>query len=106
VDFRRWGWFGIGQLDAEIISDLVAQTINDCHQYPDGLALFTGSLFAPVQDRDTPGMGFTHKEGDVVAISSAKLGRLEQEVRHSDAVAPWTFGIAALMENLRRRQLL
>ena len=31
------------------------------HQYPDGFALFLGTMFAPVQDRDAPGKGFTHK---------------------------------------------
>jgi fumarylacetoacetate (FAA) hydrolase family protein len=44
----------------------VAQTIGSEHQYPDGFALFLGTMFAPVKDRDAPGMGFTHHEGDVV----------------------------------------
>ena len=34
------------------------------HQYPDGFVLFLGTLFAPIQDRDEPGRGFTHKIGD------------------------------------------
>ncbi|GAA4185787.1 hypothetical protein GCM10023069_68810 [Shinella granuli] len=34
--------------------DLVAQTIGKHHQYPDGFLLFMGTLFAPVEDRDTP----------------------------------------------------
>src|SRR5262245_23113446 len=31
--------------------------MNTSHQYPDGMFLFTGTMFAPVQDRDpkTPG---------------------------------------------------
>ena len=28
--------------------------------------LFLGTMFAPVEDRDEPGAGFTHKVGDVV----------------------------------------
>lgn len=46
------------------------------HQYPDGFALFTGTLFAPSQDRDAEGLGFTHKSRDVVTISSPQLGAL------------------------------
>ena len=54
--------------------DLVRQTIGRHHQYPDGLVLFLGTLFAPTEDRDVPGEGFTHKLGDVVTISSPGLG--------------------------------
>jgi fumarylacetoacetate (FAA) hydrolase family protein len=86
--------------------DLVAQTIGAVHQYPDGVALFTGTMFAPVLDRDAPGMGFTHKIGDVVTISADKFGALTNQVNHSDKVAPWTFGISALMKNLSARGLL
>lgn len=86
--------------------DLVAQTIGKAHQYPDGFLLFTGTMFAPVEDRDTPGQGFTHKIGDVVTISSAKLGTLVNRVDHADKIAPWEFGSRALMENLARRGLL
>lgn len=32
-------------------ADLVAQAINAHHRYPDGLVLFLGTLFAPVEDR-------------------------------------------------------
>ena len=86
--------------------DLVAQTIGKVHQYPDGVMLFTGTMFAPVEDRDTPGQGFTHKVGDIVTIASEKLGSLVNRVDHSDKVTPWTFGSRALMENLARRGLL
>ncbi|HET7131167.1 MAG TPA: fumarylacetoacetate hydrolase, partial [Gammaproteobacteria bacterium] len=44
---------------------LVAHALSE-HQYPDGFALFLGTLFAPIQDRDEPGRGFTHKVGDAV----------------------------------------
>ena len=93
---------------AEISRDpleLVKQTISE-HQYPDGFVLFLGTLFAPTQDRDVKGSGFTHKEGDVVKISTPKLGVLENRVTTSKAAPPWTFGISDLMKNLVRRGLL
>jgi len=86
-------------------TDLVRQTLSE-HQYPDGFALFLGTLFAPVQDRDHPGRGFTHKAGDVVRISTPKLGTLVNRVTTSKAAAPWTFGIRDLMRNLAARGLL
>ena len=86
--------------------DLVVQTIGRHHQYPDGLMLFMGTLFAPVEDRDTPGQGFTHKIGDRVAISNAELGSLINTVALSTECPPWTFGTAALMRNLATRGLL
>ncbi|MEG8039649.1 fumarylacetoacetate hydrolase family protein [Sphingomonas sp. LR60] len=85
--------------------DLVRQTLSE-HQYPDGFVLFLGTLFAPVQDRDEPGRGFTHKVGDVVTIESAKLGRLVNRVVTSKDAAPWTGGIGALFRNLAGRGLL
>lgn len=88
------------------ILDLVSQTINAHHQYPDGLALFTGTLFAPTQDRNAEGQGFTHKKGDIVRISSDKLGTLQNIVAHTDEAPPWEFGVGALMHNLVRRGLL
>jgi fumarylacetoacetate (FAA) hydrolase family protein len=86
--------------------DLVEQAIGPVHQYPDGFVLFLGTLFAPIEDRDAPGEGFTHKYGDVVRISSATLGALVNRVNSSDRVEPWTFGIRALMANLAARGLL
>ena len=68
--------------------------------------LFLGTLFAPTQDRDVKGSGFTHKEGDVVRISTPKLGVLENEVTTCDLAAPWTFGVSALIRNLAGRGLL
>ena len=68
--------------------------------------LFCGTMFAPVQDRDAPGAGFTHKPGDVVTIGSPRLGRLVNRVGFSDAIAPWTYGLSALMQGLARRGLL
>lgn len=85
--------------------ELVAQAIA-AHQYPDGFMLFLGTLFAPTQDRDAPGGGFTHKIGDRVSIRSAHLGELCNRVNLSEQAAPWRFGLRALMRNLGERGLL
>ncbi|OUS36345.1 fumarylacetoacetate hydrolase [Rhodobacterales bacterium 56_14_T64] len=87
-------------------TDLVRQTIGRHHQYPDGLMLFLGTLFAPTQDRDTPGGGFTHKLGDVVTVACPELGQLTNTVRLSTDCSEWTFGASALMRNLAGRDLL
>jgi len=85
--------------------DLLAQAMSE-HHYPDGYTLFLGTLFAPIQDRDEPGRGFTHKMGDLVTISTPKLGRLVNRVTTSKAAPAWTLGIAGLMRNLAGRGLL
>jgi len=86
--------------------DLVGHAIGANHQYPDGLMLFLGTMFAPVKDRLGPGKGFTHVVGDIVTVTTPTLGALVNRVNHSDKVAPWTFGAGALMQNLARRRLL
>ncbi|WP_243075851.1 fumarylacetoacetate hydrolase family protein [Microbacterium sp. SS28] len=86
--------------------DLVSQLIGPHHQYPDGAILMLGTLFAPIDDRDAPGKGFTHRLDDVVAIRSQGLGTLSNVVRHSEECEPWTFGVTALMRNLAARGLL
>lgn len=86
-------------------TDLVAQTLA-AHQYPDGFMLFMGTLFAPIEDRDQPGSGFTHHLGDLVSIQSAWLGGLHNRVTHSEAAPPWRFGLRAFMANLAQRGLL
>jgi fumarylacetoacetate (FAA) hydrolase family protein len=68
--------------------------------------LFAGTMFAPIQDRDQPGQGFTHKLGDLVTISCPELGTLANRVNRCDRVAPWTFGAGALLRNLAARRLL
>jgi fumarylacetoacetate (FAA) hydrolase family protein len=83
--------------------DLAGQTLSQHHQYPDGAFLMCGTLFAPIQDRDAPGEGFTHKLGDWVEIASPKLGRLVNRVTLTDQAPAWTFGARALMKNLARR---
>lgn len=87
-------------------ADLVRQTLGRHHQYPDGLMLYCGTMFSPVQDRDGPGQGFTHHLGDVVSIATPALGTLTNTVRLSTEAPEWNFGTAALMRNLAGRGLL
>ncbi len=87
-------------------ADIVSQTIGAHHQYPDGFMLFLGTMFAPTDDRDNPGQGFTHKIGDRVTISTPRLGALINHVNLSDQLPPWRFGAGALMRNLSKRGLL
>jgi fumarylacetoacetate (FAA) hydrolase family protein len=102
--FRLHGESSMEQISRDPL-DLVRQTLGD-HQYPDGFALFLGTMFAPTEDRDVPGRGFTHKHGDIVRVSSPKLGLLENKVTTCSAAAPWSFGIGELMRNLAGRGLL
>ncbi|MBF4630079.1 fumarylacetoacetate hydrolase family protein [Clavibacter michiganensis subsp. phaseoli] len=83
--------------------DLVRQLIGPHHSYPDGALLMLGTMFAPSDDRDAPGRGFTHHRDDVVRISSPRLGTLENRVRAAEDCAPWTFGVRALMRHLSER---
>ena len=84
---------------------LLAQTMSE-HHYPDGFVLFLGTLFAPTQDRDAPGLGFTHHPGDIVRISTPLLGTLQNRVTTTDVAPPWRFGISQLMANLASRGLI
>lgn len=85
---------------------LVRQLIGPHHHYPDGAVLMLGTMFAPIQDRDRPGEGFTHKVGDVVRIGTPALGTLVNRVRHAEDCEPWDFGVRDLMGNLMERGLL
>lgn len=87
------------------IEDLMAQTLSANHQYPDGVMLFTGTMFTPNQDRDRPGGGFTHHVGDSVVMQSAKLGTLANTVNRTDAIPAWEFGTTALLKYLKERLL-
>ena len=87
-------------------ADLAAQTCGRHHQYPDGFMLYCGTMFAPVQDRDGPGQGFTHHLGDIVTVSSPGLGALRNVVRLATECPEWRFGTGALMRNLAARKLL
>lgn len=103
--FTLEGFSSMAQISRDP-EDLVRQMMGPHHQYPDGAMLFLGTLFAPVKDRDRVGGGFTHKEGDIVRISSPQLGTLVNRMKPTDACAPWTFGCSHLMRNLALRGLL
>ena len=94
----------MGQISRDPL-DLAAQARSE-HHYPDGYALYLGTLFAPTQDRDVVGGGFTHKVGDRVTISAERLGTLENIVTTSRDAPAWTLGIAALFRNLASRGLI
>jgi fumarylacetoacetate (FAA) hydrolase family protein len=87
-------------------TELVEHAMGRHHQYPDGMMLFLGTMFAPTIDRFGPGQGFTHAVGDIVEVSTPLLGRLVNRVEHTDRIAPWTFGTTALMKSLAARGLL
>jgi fumarylacetoacetate (FAA) hydrolase family protein len=88
------------------IEDLVGHAVGPHHAYPDGLALFCGTMFAPVADRGEPGMGFTHKRGDLVSISTGALGTLVNRIELCTEIPLWDFGAGALLRNLSARGLL
>ncbi|HKE93103.1 MAG TPA: fumarylacetoacetate hydrolase family protein [Povalibacter sp.] len=104
-NFRLEGSSSMAQISRDP-EELVAQTIGRHHHYPDGFALFLGTMFAPIVDRGAPGLGFTHKSDDIVRVSSERLGMLENKVTTCDKAPPWVFGIGELMQNLALRGLL
>jgi fumarylacetoacetate (FAA) hydrolase family protein len=87
-------------------ADIVAQAINAHHSYPDGLVLYLGTMFAPSDDREHKGRGFTHKTGDIVTVSSPELGALVNRVVPTDQTELWQMGARELMGNLARRNLI
>jgi fumarylacetoacetate (FAA) hydrolase family protein len=103
--FRLQGESSIAKISRDP-AELVAQMVNAHHRYPDGAVLFLGTMFAPVDDRDASGKGFTHKRGDIVAIAAPGLGRLVNRMAPTDECEPWSFGVGALMRNLARRGVL
>jgi fumarylacetoacetate (FAA) hydrolase family protein len=103
--FRLEGVSSLKEISRDPL-DLVGQMMGDHHQYPDGAVLFLGTMFAPIEDRDAPGQGFTHKVGDIVTIAAPQLGRLVNRMRFTHECAPWRFGTGDLMRNLARRGLL
>jgi fumarylacetoacetate (FAA) hydrolase family protein len=102
--YRLEGTNVMGEISRDPL-DLVAQTLSE-HHYPDGFVLFCGTLFAPTQDRDTPGGGFTHKIGDKVTIASRRLGKLVNTVTTSRDAPAWELGIAGFVRNLASRGLI
>ena len=103
--FALDGEYGIDQISRDPL-DLVAAACGPEHQYPDGFMLFLGAGYVPTVDRRGPGQGFTHEPGDVVRISSDKLGALVNRVTTSDRAPPWIFGVRALMRSLAARGLI
>jgi fumarylacetoacetate (FAA) hydrolase family protein len=101
--FVMQGSSALGQISRDPL-DLVSQAMGKYHQYPDGMLLFLGTMFAPTQDRHGPGQGFTHVVGDVVSISTPQLGALVNLVSTSDQAPAWTYGVGALMRDLAKRQ--
>ena len=100
--FVMQGSSALGQISRDPL-DLVSQAMGANHQYPDGMVLFLGTMFAPTQDRHGPGQGFTHVVGDVVSVSTPLLGTLVNPVSTTDLAPPWTYGIGALMNDLAKR---
>ena len=103
--FRLEGRSSMGEISRDV-ADLASQLIGVNHAYPDGAALYLGTMFAPVKDRDAGGQGFTHKIGDVVSVSAEKLGRLVNRMRHAGDCERWEIGAGALMRHLARRGVL
>ena len=103
--FALRGTSSVGRISRPF-EELLTHACGPHHQYPDGFALFTGTLFAPTEDRDEPGKGFTHHDGDVVSISAPRLGTLVNTVTAAEDAPPWTTGITALFASLARRGLL
>ncbi|UYO93939.1 fumarylacetoacetate hydrolase family protein [Pollutimonas sp. M17] len=99
------GFSSMSQISRDPL-ELVANAMGGNHQYPDGMMLFCGTMFAPTQDRGTEGAGFTHHLDDDVYISTGKLGCLANRVGRSDTLPPWEFGISALFASLAARGLL
>jgi fumarylacetoacetate (FAA) hydrolase family protein len=104
--FLMQGSSDIGKI-SRTPQDLASQALNANHQYPDGMMLYLGTMFAPTQDRPMPGRavgeGFTHVLGDIVSVSTPELGLLVNRVNTSDRIPPWTYGTSALMRDLARR---
>ncbi|MFG2585159.1 fumarylacetoacetate hydrolase family protein [Streptomyces malaysiensis] len=103
--FSLHGKNSVNQI-SRTFEELLAHTRGRHHQYPDGFVLFTGTLFAPTEDRDAPGQGFTHHAGDVVSISAERLGTLVNVVTSAEEAPPWTTGITDLVKSLVRRGAL
>ncbi len=86
--------------------ELVAAALGPHHQYPDGMALYLGTMFAPVLDRGEKGKGFTHHSGDMVTIASDGLGALTNRVQLSSECPAWAYGASHLMRDLAHAGLL
>jgi len=96
----------VGMMSRSLV-ELATQANGPSHHRPDGMYMFTGTMFAPTDDRDKsrPGRGFTHQPGDVVVIQSERLGALINTVVTADKV-PMHQGavefIELMLKDLRR----
>ena len=103
--YRLEGHSTMAQISRDPL-ELVRQAMSE-HQYPDGFVLFLGTLFAPTQDRDEPGRGFTHKVGDRGHDLDAEAGHAGQHGHHLRGGAGLDVRHSrALMRNLAARGLL
>jgi fumarylacetoacetate (FAA) hydrolase family protein len=98
--FTLSGTNAVGSL-SRTFERLISAAWGPHHHYPDGFVLFTGTLFAPTEDRGEEGSGFTHRLGDVVTISSPELGSLVNPVGRAEDLPDWSYGIGALLEDVR-----
>jgi fumarylacetoacetate (FAA) hydrolase family protein len=99
--FKMKGTNSVAEI-SRTLPDLIRAVYGIHHQYPDGFALYTGTLFSPTEDRDFPGLGFTHKPGDTVEISSRHLGTLVNVVQATEELRPWVFGITEMYKYLKK----
>lgn len=97
--FRLDGLNSVAALSRSF-ENLVQAAQGPHHQYPDGFALFTGTLFAPTEDREAPGEGFTHHLNDTVVISNERLGSLTNVVGRTEELPPWNYGLRSLFRDL------
>ena len=70
------------------------------------MVLYLGTMFVPSKDRGEPGKGFTHRTGDIVTVSTEKLGALVNRVRSSSDCERWTYGVRQLMRDLAGEKLI
>ena len=87
-------------------TDLVAHAMGDTHQYPDGMVLMTGTLFAPTEQRKPDGPASPTWWATWCRSARPSSARSPTSVNHCDKIPPWTFGVSALMRNLAARGLL
>lgn len=77
------------------VTDIVAQASGPIHDYPDGLALFLGTVFAPTVPRGPEGRAFSHHEHDVVTVRHEMIGTLLNRFRSATRLPPWDSGVRA-----------
>lgn len=88
------------------VDELVAQAAGPLHKYPDGFALFLGTVFAPTVDRDGDGLPFSHHAGDLVAIRHPLIGSLVNRFELATELTLAESGIRGLYASLSTRGLI